>query len=153
LIENAELKNQLADVKDGLSSNLDHASTKPLTPLSASEDECAFSFHYDRSPEPVPNKFCEWNDFEALHDVAPQDTEHLPRRNSLINLSKLNLSNRFRNPLSVNTAHSLFTRLGKRRETQGFSPKLIPRHIFFETCLVPVSDEVSEVSVEDQTVV
>ncbi|KAL3789507.1 hypothetical protein HJC23_009743 [Cyclotella cryptica] len=155
LIENAELKSQMADLKDGLSSYAGQQSTKPLTP--SSDD--AWSFEYERNLKPfefVQEQLYGRNDNGTSQNVTPEAFKlpptKLPRRKSLMNLSNLNLS---RNPLSsatsrISTAKSLVTRIKGRKiawkDKGGFYPKLIPKHVFFTAELVPISDEVSDIS-------
>lgn len=154
LIENAELKSQVADMKDGMSSCAGQQPTKPLTP--SSDD--AWSFEYERNLKPfefVHEHLHGRNDNGASHLAVPEASK-LPRRQSMMNLSNLNVSTSRRSPLSsaisrISTAKSLVTSIkGKKiswKDNRGFYPKLIPKHIFFTAALVPISDDVSDVSV------
>jgi hypothetical protein len=92
------------------------------------------TFHTGQLPEPIqPTQYLnEWNEFGTSHDVAPQATKQLLRRKSMMNLSNLNLSNRFPNPISVSCTRSLFSIMQKKnapKDKRGLSPKLIPGHI------------------------
>jgi hypothetical protein len=151
MIENAELKNQLADVKDGLSLNLGQQSTKPLTATFSTDDGWSSqpeeSFKpFDLLDEQIDERI------KIPHNVILSPPQII-RRKSMMNLSNLNVSP-FRTPLvgrassRFSTAHSLFTSIkGKKVAWMDKRPKLIPRNICFTATLVPVSDEVSDISV------
>ena len=160
MIENAQLKNQVADLKDGLSSNENlgwQSSTKPTTTFS-SDDKWTFT-HDEYLPfEYLDDQSDESNrkeNFTPPHDGNILSLPKLSRRKSMVDLSKINLAPRVRNPLSrvrdstrFNTAQSLLTSMkGKKITWKDKRPKLIPRHVFFTAELVQEADEVSDVSV------
>lgn len=145
LLENIELKNRLTDKHDGFSSYFGQESTKPLTTFSTDD---GWSFQHKSSCHPFDlNK-------EKLAGARVQNKSpkgailsplKLPRRKSMMNLSNLNITSRFRNPNL--SARSLFTGVaGKKIAWKDRSPKLIPRNILFTAELVPVPDDVSDVS-------
>ena len=148
LLENVELKNRVADLQDGFSSNLGEASTKPL-PTSPPKTAGPCSMMTLSIPLSRPTKSM----MKQKQTQSPKglilSPPKLPKRKSMMNLSNLNITSRFRNPnpsgasSKLSTAQSLFT---KKITWKDKRPKLIPRNIFFPAELVPVPDEVSDVS-------
>ena len=160
MIENAELKNQIAEMKEGLSSNEKlgwHSSTKPTTTLSSDEK---LNLTYD---EYMPFEFLDDQSVERgrIENFAPPCRDNilsppkLKRMNSMMNLTKINLDLRPREPLSrigdnsrFTTARSLFTSMkGKKIAWKHKRPKLIPRYVTLNAKLVEEADELSDVSV------
>jgi FtsZ-binding cell division protein ZapB len=152
LLENVELKNRVADLQDGFSSNLGQASTKPLpTSPPKTAGPCSMMTLPIASSRPTKSmmKQKQTQSPKGLILSPPK----LPRRKSMMNLSNLNITSRFRNPnpsgasSKLSTAQSLFTSMaGKKIAWNDKRPKLIPRNIFFPAELVPVPDEMSDVS-------
>ncbi|KAL3785526.1 hypothetical protein ACHAWO_001471 [Cyclotella atomus] len=149
LREIVELKNRMADLHDGFSSNLGQESTKPLTTFSTDD---GWPVQHDDSFHPFEQTNEKHGEAKAQTQtpkVAILSPPKLPRRKSMMNLSNLNITSRFRNPnpsgasSKLSTAQSLFT---KKITWKDKRPKLIPRNIFFPAELVPVPDEVSDVS-------
>ena len=157
LIEIAELKHQVADLKDQLSSNLEQQSAF----VCKNDNRC------DESYEPFEflNDEDNENKKEHLHDRIRSPPNIIRKYMPMENVSNLdvnldiNLKPRVRHPPSIDCLHSTFGTAQSRLMPNGHAfvwdwdedecpiPN-IPKQIFFpaELKLSPISDEVSDIS-------
>lgn len=156
VIENSELKNRVVDLEEGVGCReLLQWRAPPVTPSSNMDD----LFSLGQVLPSTSHSSSEYQTFESLNKengelVLNEDIKH-----HVSGITKLSLKPHLKKwprvSVSINsklgsTSKSLLTTIKKTRLSWiGMYPKLIPRHIFIDTELVFISDDVSEVSYDE----